>query len=556
MATTYSVKTVISAQDKLSSPLKQITSSAVATARGATDKIGEGAKEASGHFFSLGGAITGALGALAGGLSIAGIGSMINGYVQATDELGNLSAQLGISGQSLREFAYVANFADVENEKVTSSLEFLAKAVGQAQGGYGKLIKTLGKQPNGRILLEQLKAAKGTEEAFELATTAVDRIKNPMQQAALATALFGGNAKDMIRFSKGGIDAIDKMRAQARQDIGIITPQMIQDAGDFDDEMKRVAYQFKGFAGVIARELMPVLQPMMANFRGVAHELRPLIKAQVAKWAKDAGNALKGIDWGKTIAGVKEFGSQIKGAHDAIGGFKTEAMLLGAYLGVGLVVQGAHGALAMIALAKEARAFGVVAMAAGTQIREMGSAIRFGFSWVGLPLGPLAAIVASVGVIAYELMEAYRVYEKFTKDPRDVPRTVGADKFGADPLQLPVDANYTTRSHTYHINDFHAGAGKEATAEAWKPWGGIGDDSAMFMPDADAPTESRDPSKRPPMLGGGKNGGGTTTQQVKGEMVVRIDSPNAAASVTSVRSSQPWFNVTGNVGASPAGSRF
>lgn len=559
MATTYSIKTVISAQDKLSSPLKQISASAVATARGATDKIGEGAKEATGHFFSLGGAITGALGALAGAASIAGVAGMVKGYVESTAELYRLSEQLQISGQSLREFGYVAAFAHVPTETFTASLEFLAKGVGQAQGGYGKLVKALSRQPNGRVLLEQLKAAKGTEEAFELATAAVDKIKNPMQKAALATALFGSNAKDMIRFAKGGVDAIDKMRAQARQDIGVLSPQQLRDAEDFERKLLRLSYQFKSMGGVIARELMPALTPLIDGFRGWAQEMRPIVKAELAAWAKKAADALKAFDWKGAIDGAKWLGEKIAWAHDKIGGFKGEAILFGTYLAGGLVVSAGQAAVALYGVGA---ALGVAA-------------------W---PLTGILAAIAALGILGIAIKKTYDELDKQAHPAK-------SSAFRNDPLQLPVSDDYRAREHTYHVQGLGAPDQKRKRGAAdWLDRNlflGFGGNDMGWTAD-DAPSDSRsersvdqmrirsdlsrsddafharlrktaDDAKaereayygRPAVLSTSGN-----AQQVKGEMVVRIDSPNLAATVTSVQSSASWFDVTGNVGASPAGSRF
>ena len=529
MATEYSIKTVIKASDQITSPMRQIMASTASAARRATEKISEGAKEATSHVFSLGegvGLVSGALGALAGAVSIGGLAEMVKSYAESTSELYHLSEQLHVSVQDLREFRYAADFSGVGVDAMTASLEFLNKGVGQAEGGYGRLAKALSRTPNGRVLLEQLKGAKDTSAAFDLATQAVSKIRNPMQQAALATALFGGNAKDMIRLSKGGVDAIDKLRAQARQDIGVITPEMVEKAHEFDQSMKRLGYQFKSVGGVVARELMPVLQPALDQFREWASANRAVIKVKIAEMVRDLAKWIQSVDWAKVATGARDFGTAVLKVVTMLGGFKTAIYGIGAYLALGWTISIGK---ALFGLGQLATALGPAAIGTG---------------------GSLLVIAASIGVITYELIQAWNAYQKFSKTP-SVPKTKAASEFAPDPFAGPANPNARivdlSEPYKRSATAMHTGRGPTGSELGSQLWRGItGQDSRT---DAAA-------AARPQLLQGGRGAAGGAAQNVQGEMVVRIESPDLKATVTSVKSSVPWFDVSGNVGASPAGSRF
>ena len=99
MATEYSIKTVIKASDQITSPMRQIMASTASAARRATEKISEGAKEATSHVFSLGegvGLVSGALGALAGAVSIGGLAEMVKSYAGCARYRSHQQLQLGL----------------------------------------------------------------------------------------------------------------------------------------------------------------------------------------------------------------------------------------------------------------------------------------------------------------------------------------------------------------------------------------------------------------------------------------------------------------------------
>ena len=215
------------------------------------------------------------------GESIKKIGGMIAAYVsfQAVtgiikavtfdlstqgDELAKTSRRLGITAEAYQELTYAADMSGVSAETLTTSLEYMSKAVGQAQAGTGRLKSYLEK--TNPALLAQVKAAQNSEEAFNLLAAAASDIKNPMEAAAFATAAFGGSGQEMLQLTSEGADGIAFLREEAQRYGNVMSTEVAEAAERFNDAQANVMQVVKGLALAIGGELLAPMADAMQGF--------------------------------------------------------------------------------------------------------------------------------------------------------------------------------------------------------------------------------------------------------------------------------------------------
>jgi hypothetical protein len=404
---------------------------------GAFARIGAGAKYAFNGVTSVGGAFrvakdaagamftatkAGLFGAagIVGGLALAAkaVHGLVDEFVQAGDEIGASSVKLGIGVEALQELRFAAEASDVATSALDGGVSKLNANLGKMKnGGGGNLAAYLKKSTDGKALLGQLKSAKSTEQAFGTIVEALARIPDIGQRTALATAAFGGAGKELVKLGDGGAKAIGALRTEA-QKYGVMSQDMIDQAGELDDENRRLGMSWKSLKYTIASELAPYVLDITRGFREYITANKGVIALKTVEtiravgrglkvaweWSKRAfdyiSNWVRTTDWesvkrsiGEVWASIRTAGEWIKKGVDAVGGWRNALLLLGGTMVLGTltrlglalasVVQGAGAAGAAVSAVTGAGA-GVAgagtagagtAAAAGSSVLATGAAV-------------------------------------------------------------------------------------------------------------------------------------------------------------------------------------
>lgn len=269
-------------------------------------KIRASAKSAVGAFKGLS-SVTGIVGSVGTALAGSAIGKFLLDYTSSSEEIGNLSAQIGISAEALQELRFAADMADISVEEIDGALQKFSVSLGQARAGTGKLASFIQRvDPTGK-LLKQFRNAASTEDAFDLAVRSMEKVQDPSRRAALAVALFGKEVgPKMARLAGEGAAGLKALREEARK-YGIRSNESIRDAQRFEDSFKRLKRAAKGWFNVAAAQIVPELEPLIR--RATAWLLEN--KAQVKAWIGEAMDRVKQAfawirdHWDEVIAGVK-----------------------------------------------------------------------------------------------------------------------------------------------------------------------------------------------------------------------------------------------------------
>lgn len=277
------------------------------------------------HGFSgVGDAITGLLSKVAliggvAGFAVAGVYQIVKQF----DDLGDTADRVGVSVNFLASMRYAAEKAGAPVEALDVSLQTLQKNIGQLHANTGRLLSFLEKAAPPAIVA-QFKAAKNTEQAFDLLVKAMERLKNPTERAALAQAAFGDSSlAPVLAQGSAGLDELRKRYAQ----LDPYAAKAAESAGKVDDSMIDLHAAIDGAKGALITGLGPALKILIDKLGKWLTEHQ----TDIADFAKNVGDNLPGA--------VTSFVDAISGAFDTvsrfvdkIGGMKTVAIAAGAIL--------------------------------------------------------------------------------------------------------------------------------------------------------------------------------------------------------------------------------
>lgn len=219
------------------------------------------------------------------GAAGAGAALAIKGIVDEYDALATRADRVGLSVDAMAQLEHAAAKSDVEVGELSSAMQAFNRSLGQAKAGTGRMAGFLKKVSP--ALLQQVKGAKNTEEAFGLMADAMVKVKDPAKRAALATAAFGGSGTALIPMLTRGKSGIEELRAEFFRAAGS-QEDAAAAAGAVDDALKDVGASMKGVKATILTGLAPALTDLAKRASGFFSEHRE----QIGAWVRDFGEKL------------------------------------------------------------------------------------------------------------------------------------------------------------------------------------------------------------------------------------------------------------------------
>lgn len=359
MADNWQLKAVLSAVDKMSPVLKQVGTAAKSTRKYLSD-IASSANHLTGK---VGLPLTAISGALTG-FSAYAIKNAVVGFTEMGEAVYKSSLRTGMSVEQLQRMKYVSEQAGVPVENLELGMAKLNKQIGDASVGKNKdfagLLQKLGisaRDSNG-----QLKT--GIDILPQLADAFV-RNKNPVVQARMGMAAFGKSWQEMVPLLMEGSDGIASSLQRFDKFKGVLSLDDIKGAKELGDKFKDLEFVTKGFQNTIAKELVPVLGPVIEDIIQWGAANRKLISSNVKEFVQNLVAAMKQIDWRGLAAGFQSIASAIGKFVDMVGGAQNALIILA-------VVMNAQTIMATAALA--------------------GSVLRAGWALGSLALSALAPV--------------------------------------------------------------------------------------------------------------------------------------------------------------------
>jgi hypothetical protein len=197
--------------------------------------------------------------ALAGGAAVMGgiFASIIKNSIDAADEMSKMSAQVGITTESLSTLGYAADLSGVGTEALNTSLLKFNKNISEAAEGTGEAKETfeaLGfslKDSNGKLI--------NTEDALLKVADQFAKMPAGAEKSRMAMDLFGRSGAALIPLLDGGSAGIKELTDEAERFGYIMDSETAKQAEKFNDDMSRLGYMVKGSAIQLMTVLLPAL---------------------------------------------------------------------------------------------------------------------------------------------------------------------------------------------------------------------------------------------------------------------------------------------------------
>ena len=252
----------------------------------AIEEFGEEAEKSGDKALSLGDiikgnlisdAIKGGLSALAEGIKSVGsamAGALADGSAYA-DNILTLSAQTGLSTDTLEKYNAVAELTDVSMETLMGSMAKNVKAMGEAQKGSAKYVeayKQLGvsvTDANGNL--------RDSEEVYWETIDALKGIENETERDAMAMELFGKKAQDLNTIIEMGSEGVKEYTDKAVEMGAVLGGKGLEALGKLDDQMQIFSSTTASTGNILASAFAPAVASALEGVNGVAGAMNGLI---------------------------------------------------------------------------------------------------------------------------------------------------------------------------------------------------------------------------------------------------------------------------------------
>ena len=261
----------------------------------------------------------------------------------AADELLTLSAQTGISTDSLQALDYASRFVDVELDALQKGWAKVTKAMGKAVDSGDKYIDIADGitvsiyGANGKL--------KTSEQMMYDTIDAIGKLKDETMKEIVAQDLFGKSYQDLMPLIKGGSKALKEYMDEAKKMGLVISEEDLKKMGEFDDATERLQAQLQILGKRIGVALLPAMEKLIPfindrvvpAFQSIAEKV-----GEVIEWFVDLPGPVQGLIGAITgiavVAGpfLMVLGSIATGLSGIIGliGVGTAGGLVGSFLAI------------------------------------------------------------------------------------------------------------------------------------------------------------------------------------------------------------------------------
>ena len=261
------------------------------------------------------------LAAITSAASLAGMADLVSSWDQFGSKLGFASARINVAASRLQSLEGAAQLAGASSGTLTSGLMSLGTVMNDAVGG---------RAPEAVALFNQLGIAfqDGSRHALNVTQVlpkladSIASMRDPFQQARVATKFFGGAAEDLLPFLRSGAAGLAEYTAKAKA-YGVMTQAGVEAANRLRQSQVGVSLAVQGLTNSIAERLAPILTPILDQMANWVAINRDWISTDIGDEVKQFAIWVETIDFKSKIAEVEDFGTRAKSVVDALGGWKT-----------------------------------------------------------------------------------------------------------------------------------------------------------------------------------------------------------------------------------------
>jgi hypothetical protein len=193
--------------------------------------------------------------ALVAAFSVQKIAQAANAVLDFAGTLTDLAAKTGIGVEALQRLGYVTSQSGVSLDQVADGAVKMGRALVTGDKSAVAAVQALG------LSVDTLMAA-GPEQAFLQIGEAIARVPNPMEQAALATAVFGRAGAEYLPAFTANMSAV---AAQAQESGAILSADLVAGGDAAGDALTRLQAAGMSVLGQFLLPMMPAVE-LIASF--------------------------------------------------------------------------------------------------------------------------------------------------------------------------------------------------------------------------------------------------------------------------------------------------
>ena len=303
MAQTLNLSILIRAVDRVTAPVRRIGAAVHRVGRqtgldrvaAATSDVGRGFGRVGRETLLL----TRRL-ALVGAAAAGGLGVLTVGVARAGDAVAKTADKLGLTTRELQRYRYAADRGGVSSQTFEMATQRFGRRAAEAAAGTGEAQDAL------RFLGIELRDSAGrmrsTGTLMEDVADALAGIEDPLLRNRIAFKLFDSEGVAMVNVLKDGSAGLRALGDEAER-LGLVMGEDQARASErFVDLLTQLSAVMRGLTYAIGGALLPVLEPLLVDFRDFATAIRPRLLtglrdaiaqlADTVRWLRDRWTAL------------------------------------------------------------------------------------------------------------------------------------------------------------------------------------------------------------------------------------------------------------------------
>lgn len=219
--------------------------------------------------------IKGGIAGLAAGVTVGALAAFVKQSIDATDRLGDLAEQTGVTVEQLSRLGFAAEQSGSDLPTLTTGLRALSKQAAEAakgsEGAAGAFAAL------GVSVTDSTGAIKTADALLVEIAGAVSQYQDGVGKAAIAQQLFGRSGAELIPFLNRGAEGIAELTARS-DELGItVSTQTAAAVGAFNDRLDILKGQASSVGTTIGLAVIPTLSRLadaLSNTSGGADALR------------------------------------------------------------------------------------------------------------------------------------------------------------------------------------------------------------------------------------------------------------------------------------------
>ena len=197
-----------------------------------------------------------------------GAALFVKSAIDTADAAGILAGKLDISTESLSKLQYAATLADVSQGALEGSLKKLSTTLTTALDPGSKVAKMFDALGLSVRELIELPA----DQQLGRIGDALGRVENSNMRAALAQRIFGKSGQELIPILAEGSEGIRKAGDELERFGGVISGDLAQRAGEFNDNLDRIKTAAGGLGLQVADQLLGPLNDLSNEILELAQQ--------------------------------------------------------------------------------------------------------------------------------------------------------------------------------------------------------------------------------------------------------------------------------------------